>query len=258
MSGLGSIVSVTAGMGRCGRFPPGGDVRALGILDRGAVGHILAGNGVDAWGVATNGPALPGSPPLPTAISLLMRLAPAALAGFEHGPTEAYVAEYRRLNSALDAATAALVTALHRHGHEALAIPATVHGDYTLDPAAIVPGSIRQLPHKTVATQAGLGWIGKTALFVSREFGPAVRLATVFGDLPLAPGTPIATGRCGSCTACITACPAGCGRDVTWHAGMSRDELFDAAACERFMHGLDNDLGVCGRCVVACPHSEIG
>ena len=90
-------------------------------------------------------------------------------------------------------------------------------------------------PHKTAATAAGLGWIGKTALFVSPEFGPAVRLATVFTDLDLPAGEPVTEGRCGDCTDCVDACPAGCGRDVAWRAGMRRDELFDASACRHHM-----------------------
>jgi epoxyqueuosine reductase QueG len=31
------------------------------------------------------------------------------------------------------------------------------------------------LPHKTVATRAGLGWIGKCGLLVTNEYGPGIR-----------------------------------------------------------------------------------
>ena len=41
------------------------------------------------------------------------------------------------------------------------------------------------MPHKTVAVHAGLGWIGKSALFVTEKYGSAVRLTSVLTDAPL-------------------------------------------------------------------------
>jgi epoxyqueuosine reductase QueG len=214
-------------------------------LDRHAIGQFLRAQGSEAWGVASNEPALPLAPALPRALSILMHIDADVLRGMRHGPTEDYQDEYLRLNRSLDAATAALAALLHDHGHEAVAVPATgTDGE-------------RFFPHKTAATLAGLGWIGKTALFVSPEFGPAVRLATVFTDLDLPVGKPIAEGRCGACTACVDACPAGCGRDVDWRAGMPRDELFDASACRHHMTlytGVETQI--CGICIAACPLSR--
>ena len=46
-----------------------------------------------------------------------------------------------------------------------------------------------RLPHKTVATRAGFGWIGKCALLVTKPFGSALRIATVLTDAPLPVGT---------------------------------------------------------------------
>ena len=101
-----------------------------------------------------------------------------------------------------------------------------------------------------------MGWIGKTALFVSRDFGPAVRLTTVFTDLPLPAGEPVREGRCGTCRDCVDACPAACGRDVTWRAGMPREELFDAASCRHHMSSLHSvDAEICGICIGACPYA---
>ena len=165
--------------------------------DRNIVGHLLAGAGVDAWGVARNEPRLPLSPDLPTAVSIMMRLVPAVVRDIAKGPTQAYESEYRRLNEALDQATTVLAEYLAENGARAERIPATV--------ARVRDGEL-VFAHKTAATQAGLGWIGKTGLFVSRQFGPAVRLATVFTDLPLTPGRPITTGRCGTCDLCLRAC----------------------------------------------------
>ena len=220
----------------------------LSILDRHAIGQLLRTKEIDAWGIAANTPRLPLAPDYPNAISMLMRVDQLVVRGLRHGPTEDYYEEYLRLNVALDDATATFVDALRVHGHAAERVVAT-GGDNG--------NGHRPFPHKTAATSAGLGWIGKTALFVSPQFSPAVRLATVFTDLDLPVGDAIAEGRCGDCRACVDACPAGCGRDVQWHAGMARDELFDAAACRRQMALFDNvDAQICGICIAACPFTQ--
>jgi epoxyqueuosine reductase QueG len=220
----------------------------LRLLDRHTIGQLLRTKGVDAWGVAANKPRLPLAPELPTGVAMLMRLDPLVVRTLEHGPTAEYEREYLRLNMALDDASDALADALRVHGHAAEQVPATTSGG---------ANGHRPFPHKTAATSAGLGWIGKTALFVSPDFGPAVRLATVFTDLALPAGEPVRRGRCGACRRCVDACPAGCGRDVTWRAGMDGDELFDASACRHQMSSFTTvDEEICGICIAACPYSR--
>jgi epoxyqueuosine reductase QueG len=220
--------------------------------DRTMVDAVLRSAGIDLWGAAANDPVMPAAPGLPVAISLMARVDPHALARLQLGEPAAYRAEYRRLNSLLDAAG----DALRRTGATAQRRDATVYAERPETGDWLAAGVF---VHKTAATRAGLGWIGKTALFVSPETGPKVRLATVFTDLPLDTGTPVTEGRCGSCRACLDACPAQAGRDVVWQAGMSRDELFDAAACDRHMASLAPVDGhrTCGLCVAACPFGRV-
>jgi reductive dehalogenase len=62
------------------------------------------------------------------------------------------------------------------------------------------------------AMDAGLGELGRMNKLVTPEFGSAVRLCTVFTDLPMACDKPIEFGlvdRCRHCKACAKACPAG-------------------------------------------------
>lgn len=61
---------------------------------------------------------------------------------------------------------------------------------------------------REAAARAGLGWIGKSTMLVSQEFGTFFLLGTIIADAALPPDTP-ARDRCGSCARCINACPTG-------------------------------------------------
>jgi epoxyqueuosine reductase len=225
------------------------------------VDDVLGGVGIDLWGAAATAPGLaltPGfalAPDLPLAISLIARLDAHSLTKLEAGDPTGYRAEYRRVNGVLDAAVEALVAALHKRDSAAVGAAATIYEETPTTGDWLAAGVFA---HKTAATCAGLGWIGKTALFVSPEAGPKVRLATVFTDLDLTVGIPVTEGRCGGCHSCLDACPAGAGRDVTWQAGMDRDLLFDAAACRRQIDTAGPQAHhTCGLCVAACPFGRV-
>ena len=208
----------------------------------------LRASGVTEWGVASNEPPMALAPSLPRAISLMARSQAAALEGARSGPTAAYFADYNWLNATLDAAAAQLAEYLQLAGYRASWVETTPDDEEVED-----WGDAGVFAHKTAATRAGLGWIGKMALLVSPVHGPKVRLATVFTDLDLPPGVPIDSGRCGRCRVCVDACPVGAGRDVTWEAGMARDLLVDEKACEGYMNQFPELGGVCGICVAVCP-----
>jgi len=119
-----------------------------------------------------------------------------------------------------------------------------------------LPGLLSDFSHKTAATKAGLGWVGKSALLVSPEFGPGMRLASVLTDAPLATGMPVLESRCGKCTECVDACPYGAIKGAQWHAGIPRKELLDAFLCSKEREDFMPTLGFkhpCGLCIQACP-----
>ncbi|MDR1423006.1 MAG: tRNA epoxyqueuosine(34) reductase QueG [Azoarcus sp.] len=59
-----------------------------------------------------------------------------------------------------------------------------------------------------LAQRAGLGWRGKHTLLLCRDAGSFFFLGEIFIDLPLPLDAPVA-GHCGTCEACIEACPTG-------------------------------------------------
>jgi epoxyqueuosine reductase len=59
-----------------------------------------------------------------------------------------------------------------------------------------------------LAAKSGLGWRGKHTLLLTRDVGSYFFLGEIYTDLPL-PVTPATTAHCGTCTACISACPTG-------------------------------------------------
>jgi epoxyqueuosine reductase len=64
------------------------------------------------------------------------------------------------------------------------------------------------LLERDFARRAGLGWFGKNTMLLNKRLGSWFVLGGLLVDIDLAPSAPHEASHCGTCTACLDACPS--------------------------------------------------
>ncbi|MFA5320989.1 MAG: reductive dehalogenase domain-containing protein, partial [Candidatus Omnitrophota bacterium] len=176
---------------------------------------------------------------LDKAVCLGLRLSASVLDEITVCPTRLYFHHYRTVNASLDQLTLKIANFIQRKGFQALPIPASIILDWENQRA--------HLSHKKLGVLAGLGWIGRNNLLVTKKFGSRVRLSTVLTDMPLPADSPCKED-CGTCRACVARCPAGAIKE----SPADFDHLKCFEKLKEFYRARLAEQYICGVCVRSC------
>ena len=185
------------------------------------------------------------------AVSAVVKLSDGVVDEIQGAPTHSYFHHYRTVNFAIDQMILQAGMLLERRGYRYL--PVAASQSINLDGNSPFQG---RYSHKKAACLAGLGTIGRSGLFLHRQFGPRVRLGTLFTDCPFPSAPTLPPDRCGGCRRCLEACPAGAILEGPVSATSPR---IDPASCSTHMKTAYQKIGrgaVCGVCMAVCPYGK--
>ena len=166
---------------------------------------------------------------------------------FKQSKNMAYISHYARgrdyhklIRKRLETLARKITAKTYRHGYRAFT-----------DSAPIL--------ERALAEKAGVGWIGKNTMLINKSAGSWFFLGELFTDIPLPVDEPT-TANCGTCSACIEACPTN---------AFVGPNILDATRCisyltiesrgaipEQFRSAIGNRVFGCDDCQLVCPWNK--
>ena len=103
------------------------------------------------------------------------------------------------------------------------------------------------LPHKTIARIAGIGYIGRNNLLITKEYGCAFSMCTVLTNAPLiTKNHPLVLSKCGECDICKRICSTNAIFGNDWAENTGREGICDVIKCT-----CEYEY----KCMVNCPQT---
>ena len=115
-----------------------------------------------------------------------------------------------------------------------------------------------ELIDTVVAQRAGLGFIGRNGLLITREYGSYVYLGEVMTDIPFPPDEPGVFG-CGECTRCVDYCPTGAilgNGQLNPNVCLSYQTQTKGFMPEEFRKKMSHVIYGCDICQQVCPYNK--
>lgn len=187
------------------------------------------------------------------AVSVVVRLSESIVDEIGAEPTHTYFNHYRSVNAFIDSLLLKAGLFLQKEGYRYITVAASqsinkdgwnYKGRYS---------------HKKAATLSGLGTIGKSSMFLHKDYGAKVRLGTLVTDCEFDVSDVVPLDLCNGCDRCVKACPSGAITGNMWYEGCGREYMFDPEKCSNYMKNHFKHIGrgaVCGICMKVCPYGK--